>query len=336
MKKWMSFVLALVLVLGLVSCGGTDGDDREESIPADEEEVVIEPANLRVAALKGPTGMGLVQLMKDSDNGNTGTNSYEFTLVGAPDEVVAGIGGGTLDIACVPANLGAVLYNNTNGALQVLAVNTLGVLYIVENGESVQSVADLAGRTIYSSGKGSTTEYALQHILDSYGVEATVEWKSEHAECVAAVMADANGVALLPQPFVTVAQTQNDKIRVALDLNQLWEELGDGSALITGCVVARKEVVEANPAAIDLFLQQYAASVEAVNGDYEAAAALIEEYGILKAPVAQKALPYCNIVCIKGETMKAQLGAYLELLHAQNPKAVGGSLPNEDYYYIGT
>ncbi len=334
MKKWMSFVLALVMVLSLAACGG-DGNDREEAIPGGGEDAVVEPASFRVAALKGPTGMGLVQLMKESDAGSTGTNSYEFTLVGAPDEVVAGIGGGTLDIACVPANLGATLYNNTGGALQVLAVNTLGVLYIVENGENVQSVADLAGRTIYSSGKGSTTEYALQHILDSYGVEAAVEWKSEHAECVAAVMADANGVALLPQPFVTVAKTQNDKIRVALDLNELWEELGDGSALITGCVVARREVVEANPAAIDLFLEQYAASVDYVNADYARAAAIIEEYDILKAAVAEKALPFCNIVCIRGETMKAQLGAYLELLHAQNPKAVGGTLPNEDYYYIG-
>lgn len=331
MKKWMSFVLALVLVLSLAACGGS----VEEETPAEENEATVEPANLRVAALKGPTGMGLVQLMKDSDNGATGTNSYEFSLVGAPDEVVAGIGGGTVDIACIPANLGATLYNNTGGALQVLAVNTLGVLYIVENGESVQNVADLAGRTIYSSGKGSTTEYALQHILTSYGVEATVEWKSEHAECVAAVMADPAGVALLPQPFVTAAQVQNDKIRVALDLNQLWEELGDGSALITGCVVARREVVEANPVAIDLFLQQYAASVETVNSDYAAAAALIEEYDILKAPVAQKALPYCNIVLIQGEEMKTQLSAYLELLHGQNPKAVGGTLPDEEYYYIG-
>lgn len=327
MKRWMSLLLALVLALSLAACGG--------SVEGEEESGTPEPAELRVGALKGPTGMGLVQLMSKSDAGNTGTNSYTFTLVGAPDEIVAGIGGGTLDIACVPANLGATLYNNTDGAVQVLAVNTLGVLYIVENGESVQSVADLAGRTIYSSGKGSTTEYALQHILDSYGVEAAVEWKSEHAECVAAVMADENGVALLPQPFVTAAQVQNDQIRVALDLNGLWEQLGDGSALITGCVIARKEAVEANPAAIDLFLDQYAASVSYVNANVDEAAALIEQYDILKAPVAKKALPFCNIVLIRGEEMKAQLGAYLELLHGQNAKAVGGMLPDEEYYYTG-
>lgn len=328
MKKWFSFVLALVMALSLAACGG-------EGSGSSGEEVAAEPAELRVGALKGPTGMGLVQLMSESDAGNTATNSYTFTLVGAPDEIVSGIGSGNLDIACVPANLGATLYNNTSGAVQVLAVNTLGVLYIVENGESVQSVQDLAGRTVYSSGKGSTTEYALQHILDSYGVEAAVEWKSEHAECVAAVMADPSGVALLPQPFVTAAQTQNDKIRVALDLNQLWEKLGDGSALITGCVIARKEAVEANPGAIDLFLDQYAASVDYVNANVDEAAALIEQYDILKAPVAKKALPFCNIVLIRGEEMKTQLSAYLELLHGQNAKAVGGTLPDEGYYYIG-
>ncbi len=334
MKKWLSFVLALVLVLSLVACGGSGEAEGEQS---GEEEVAVEPATLRVAALKGPTGMGLVQLMEESKAGSTGTNTYEFSLVGAPDEIVAGIGSGNLDIACIPANLGATLYNNTSGAVQVLAVNVLGVLYIVENGESVQSPADLAGKTIYASGKGSTPEYALQHILASYGVDGkvTVEWKSEHAECVAAVMADPAGVALLPQPFASAAQMQNDKIRVALDLNQLWEELGDGSALVTGCVVARKEAVEANPAAIDLFLQQYGASVDYVNNNVEEASALIESYDIIKAAVAKKALPYCNIVCIAGEEMQAKLGAYLELLHSQNAKAVGGTLPDEGYYYIG-
>lgn len=334
MKRWISLLLALTLALGMTACGG--GESGNDGGAA-------EPVTLRVGALKGPTGMGLVQLMDESDAGSTGTNQYTFTLVGSPDEIVAGLGGGirdaaqegALDIACVPANLGATLYNNTDGAVQVLAVNTLGVLYIVENGESVQRVEDLAGRTIYSSGKGSTTEYALQYILESYGVEATVEWKSEHAECVAAVMADASGVALLPQPFVTAAQAQNDRIRVALDLNQLWQQLGDGSALITGCVIARRALVEEQPEAVALFLEQYAASVDYVNANTAEAAQLIERYDILKAPVAEKALPYCNIVLIRGEEMKTQLGAYLALLHSQNAKSVGGTLPDEEYYYTG-
>ncbi|MGM9618505.1 MAG: ABC transporter substrate-binding protein [Oscillospiraceae bacterium] len=324
MKKWMSLLLALALALSLAACGA-----------AGQEETAEDPATLRVAAIKGPTGMGLVKLMSESDAGSTGTNTYEFTLVASPDEIVAGIGGGELDVACVPANLGATLYNNTDGAVRVLAVNTLGVLYIVENGDTVHSVEDLAGRTIYSSGKGSTTEYALQHILDSYGVEAAVEWKSEHAECVAALAADEQGVALLPQPFASAAQMQNENIRVALDLNELWEELGDGSALITGCVIARTEFVEEHSGAIDLFLQQYADSVDYVNANTDEAAELIEAYDIIQAAVAKKALPFCNIVCIRGQEMKEQLGAYLELLHGQNAKAVGGSLPDEAYYYIG-
>lgn len=325
LRRWMSILLALTLALGLAACGGDAAQD------AAQEETVT----LRVGAIKGPTGMGLVQLMRENDAGNTGGNRYEFTLSASPDEMVAGIGAGTLDLACVPANLGATLYQNLDGAVQVLAVNTLGVLYLVENGESVQSIADLAGRTIYSSGKGSTTEFALAHILASYGIEATVEWKSEHAECVAAVLADPSGVALLPQPFVTSAQMQNDGIRVALDLNSLWQELGDGSALITGCIIARREVVQQYPQAVERFLQQYEQSVAFVNEDTAAAAELIEQYDILKAAVAERALPQCNIVCITGEEMRSQLGAYLALLHEQNAKAVGGVLPDEEYYYIG-
>lgn len=323
MKKFMAMLLALLMLLPLVACGGSgEAEEAEET-------------TVRVAALKGPTGMGLVKLMERSEAGETGSNRYEFILAGSADEIVPKLVQGVLDMACVPANLGAVLSNNTDGAVQVLAVNTLGVLYIVENGESVQSVEDLAGRTIYAAGKGSTPEYALQHILDAYQVEAKTEWKSEHAECLAALAADPDGVALLPQPFAAAAMLQNGKIRIALDLNELWAELGDDSTLVTGCIITRRDFVEAHDANVKLFLSQYAESVEFVNGNTDEAAALIEQYGIVKAAVAKAALPYCSIVCVTGEEMKTQLRGYLETLAEQNIAAVGGKLPDEGYYYVG-
>ena len=250
---------------------------------------------------------------------------------------------GELDIAAVPANLASVLYNNTEGQVQVLAINTLGVLYIVEAGDTVHSVADLKGKTIYASGKGSTPEYALNYMLSENGIDpstdVTIEWKSEHSECVAALAADATGIAMLPQPFVTTAQTQNENLRVALDMTEEWESLaqanGSDVTLITGVVVARKEFVEQNPDLVKVFLSQYEKSVIYTQEDVEGAAALVGQYDIVPEAVAQKALPECNITFIAGDEMQAKLSAYLQTLFDQNPKSIGGELPGDDFYYVG-
>ena len=244
---------------------------------------------------------------------------------------------GELDMACVPANLAAVLYNKTEGEIEVLAVNTLGVLYIVENGESVQSIADLKGQTIVAAGKGSTPEYVLRYLLTQNGIDpdndVTIDWKSEHSECVAALASGQASVALLPQPFVTVAQSKIEGLRMALDLNAEWDALDNGSALITGVIVARRAVVEENPAAVNEFLKKYAASVDWVNANTADAAALIGEYSIVDAAVAEKALPYCNIVCLTGADLLEALPGYLEVLYNADPAAVGGEMPDNSFYF---
>lgn len=295
---------------------------------------------IRVGALKGPTAMGMVKLMDDAEAGNT-ANQYEFTIAAAIDEITPKIVQGQFDIAAMPANVSSVLYNNTDGAVSVLAVNTLGVIYIVETGESVQSVADLKGKTIYASGKGATPEYALNYVLKQNGIDpekdVTIEYKSEHAECAAALAEAENGIAMLPQPFVTTAQVKNDKIRIALDMTEEWEKVQTGedkSALITGVVVVRNEFLQAHPEAVAAFMDEYKASTEYVTANVEEAAALIEKYDIVPAAVAQKALPYCNITFIEGEDMKTQLGGYLNTLMEQNADAVGGTLPDEGFYYL--
>ena len=343
MKKNLKYLLALCLTIALVfslaACGQkadeTPNDARDDQQTEQEE---FTPANYSIAALKGPTAMGLVKLMKDSESGETTGNEYTFTLAGSADEVTPALLKGELDMACVPANLAAVLYNKTEGEIEVLAVNTLGVLYIVENGESVQSMADLKGKTIVAAGKGSTPEYALRYLLTENGIDpdndVTIDWKSEHSECVAALASGQASVALLPQPFVTVAQSKIEGLRMALDLTAEWDKLGSGSTLITGVIVARREVVEQNPAAVDAFLKEYAASVDWVNANTADAAALIGENGIVDAAVAEKALPYCNIVCLTGGDMQAKLSGYLQVLADANPASVGGSLPESDFYYV--
>ena len=311
MKKLFALVLALILTFGVA---------------------VAETVN--VAALNGPTGMGMVKLMKDEE----GKDAYSFTLAGAADIIVPLLIKGELDIACVPANLASVLYSRTNGNIQVLAINTLGVLYIVERGDSVKSIADLKGRTLYSAGMGATPEYALRYLLKMNGLDAekdvNIVWQSEHAECLTAIVNDPTAVAMLPQPFVTVAQSKKSDVRIALDLTREWESLNTDSAMLTGVVIARKDFVEGNPEAVAAFMEAYAESVEYVNENNEDAAALIGEYGIVTAEVAQKALPYCNIVCITGEEMKTLLGGYLDVLYEQDASSVGGNVPDEDFYYI--
>mgnify|MGYP000560575989 FL=1 len=355
-KKLLALGLSLALTLSLAACGQKTAAPEQTDEPAQTEEPAKAPetpddtAAFKIAALKGPTAMGLVKLMKDNDEmtsallssakpyeGEVG-NLYTFTLAGSADEVTPALIKGELDMACVPANLAAVLYGKTDGALEVLAVNTLGVLYIVESGDTVQSMADLKGKTIVAAGKGSTPEYALRYLLSENGIDpdndVTIDWKSEHSECVAALASGQAAIALLPQPFVTVAQTKIEGLRMALDLTAEWDKLDNGSGLITGVIVARREVVDANPDAVDAFLKDYAASVEWVNGNMAEAAQLISEYGIVEAaPVAEKALPYCNIVCITGSEMKEKLSGYLQVLSDAEPASVGGALPGEDFYY---
>ena len=297
---------------------------------------LAESTPVRVGALKGPTAMGMVQMMADK------ADAYEFTLAAAPDEIVPLLVKGELDIAAVPANLGSVLYNNTQGAVKALAINTLGVLYIVERGDTVHSVADLKGRTLVTAGKGSTPEYALNYILRGNGIDPeadlTIEFKSEHAECLAAMLQDESVVAMLPQPFATVAQAKAQDMRVALDLTREWDALQAGaeapSAMITGIAVARAAFVDENPEAVARFMADYAESVKFAQDDVEGAANLIGQFDIFEAGPAQKALPFCNIVFIDGADMKDRLGGYLAALLDQDPAAVGGALPGDDFYYV--
>ena len=329
-KKIMAIIMvAVMMILTFAGCAGSD--EKTENSKKEAEKV---PVDVNIMALKGPTAMGLVEMMEHSD--------YHFSIAASVDEVSPKLLQGETDIAAIPANLASVLYNKTKGEIQVLAINTLGVLYIVENGETIQNVADLKGKTIYASGKGATPEYALNYILSSNGInpetDVKIEWKSEHSECVAALTSEENGVAMLPQPFVTTAQAKNSQIRTALDLTKEWDELQKDSekksSMITGVVVARKEFVKQNPEAVQKFLKEYHSSVDYVNENVTDAAQLIEKYDIVPAAVAEKALPACNIVCIDGEKMEEKLSGYFEVLNEQNPQSIGGEVPNHDFYYV--
>ncbi len=320
MKKMIAFILMAAMMVSFTAAFAED-----------------EQVTLRLGGLKGATSIGMVKLLSDAEKGETQVN-YDFTMAAAADELAPLMIQGKMDVLAVPANLASVLYNKTEGKVQFAAVNTLGVVYVVEKGgETVQTVADLKGKTIYATGKGTTPEYALRYLLSMHGLDmdkdVTMEWKSEPTETVAAMKMQDNAVAMIPQPFVTVAQGQVENLRVALDLTKEWNALDNGSMFITAGLIVRKEFAEKNPEVFQSFLNEYKASTEYVNQNPAEAAQLVEYYGIVKAAVAEKAIPHCNITYIEGEEMKTALSGYLQVLFDMNPAAVGGKLPGEDFYY---
>ncbi|UFH65630.1 ABC transporter substrate-binding protein [Clostridium cadaveris] len=329
-KKITTLLLISLIISSLSGCVMTSSKNQKK-----EEEVAV-----KITALKGPTGMGIAKMI--SDEKNKEDKKYDINIANSIDEITPKLVNKEIDIAAVPSNLASILYNNNGGEIKTLAVNILGVLYIVENGNTVNNLEDLKGKTIYSSGKGATPEYALNYVLKENGInpdkDLKIEYKSEHTECLSALLNDKNGIALLPQPFVTIALTKNENLRVALDLTKEWDALNkdkkDGSALITGVVVARKEFIDKYPQKVKNFLEEYKKSVDFTNNNIEEASKLIGENGIVQAEVAKMAIPKCNITFIDGKDMKDKLSGYLKVLYDANQKSVGGKMPSDDFYYI--
>ena len=321
MKKLTSLLLSVVLLVSLLACGALAKTN----------------STVRVAGLKGPTTKGLVNLLAMEENG-TPSQKYDLQLYGAADEIVPKLIKGQVDIAAIPANLAATLYQKTNGGIQVMAVNTLGVLYVVEKGNTVHSFADLKGRTILSTGKGTTPEYVLRYLLTKNGIDpdkdVKIEYYSEASEVTAQMAATKkDAIAVLPQPYVTAAQMKDSDLRVVLDLTKEWNKVCD-TQLITGVTVVRTAYAEDHPEEVINFLKDYQKSVEAANNDIDGTAALCEKVGVVaKAAIAKKALPKCNIVYRIGDEMKADVNAYLQVLYDASPAAVGGKLPDGNFYY---
>lgn len=380
MKKTLPFLLTLTLTAALTACGGSKPSGNadagtaaaettaasETSAASETTAAVTETADtantkaettakaeaadttdssaasgitVRVGSLKGPTSMGLVYLM-EQDEQNASLCDYEFTMVTAADELLANVVSEKLDIALVPANVASVLYNKTKGGISVIDINTLGVLYIVSSDDSISSVADLKGRTICLTGKGTSPDYVLHYLLSANGLsedDVTLEYKSEAAEVAAVLKEQPDTIGLLPQPFVTAACAQNESLKIVLNLTEEWDKVqGEGgSLLVTGVTIVRNAFLQEYPEIVDTFLTEHQASADFSNENPDKAAELIAKLGIIeKAPVARKALPYCNITCLTGEEMKAALNGYLQVLADQDPKSIGGKLPEDDFYYV--
>ena len=351
MKKIISMLLVVIMALGLIACGATESAPApvateapaaapeapaEPETPA-EPEAPAEPVTIRIGGQQGPTSMGMVKMLKDSENGLT-TNKYEYTL-GAADELNAAFIKGDLDVVAISANAIAVLNAKTKGQVLFCGVNALGCNYILENGNTVTDLQSLKGKTIYSVGKGLTPEYCMAHIFEIHGMnlyeDVEIIWKSDANEIVSILASTPGAIGMLPQPVATVVQMQAPDVRVAVDLVAAWDEKDTESKFILAGLAVRKEFAEQNPEALKAFLEDYTASTNFVNENPAEGAALIEEYGLFKAAIAQKAIPSTNLVCITGQEMADVTTAYLQILFDQSPEAVGGAMPvAENFYWI--
>lgn len=345
MKKLLSLVLAFLLCAAVfVSCGNTETPETADTSAQTETEKKKEHA--RVLTLMGPTGMGMAKLISDSKAGSTALD-YEFTVAGTPDEITGDIIQGNFEFASVPTNLAATLNAKTDGAVSVVAVNTLGVLYVLENGNTINSIEDLNGKTIYSSGQGAIPEYALNYILDTFGIKCDVIYESEHDMVVTDLVSHKASVAILPEPKVTAAlntasalqssePAEDYKLRIALDLNDLWvkacEKNGDTSALYMGCVIVNNGWAEEHPDSLSAFLEEYKESVDFVNTDNSAPQLIVDAGIIPTVPVAGAALPNSHIVFITGDEMYLNLKGFYQVLFDFNPKSIGGKLPEDTFY----
>ena len=314
MKKFLAILLSLIIIIGATACSKT----KKTGV------------TVNIGVLKGPTGMSAAWLMDQNDQ-KLSANEYNFTVAGTPDAITGQLINGDMDIAALPTNAISALYNKTEGKISVLGVNALGVLYILENGNSINSVSDLAGKTVLASGKGSTAEYVLNYILEKNGVIAEIVWAAEHSEAATLALKGDYDIVMLPEPFVTNVTAKSDAFRVALDLTEEWEALGNGE-LTMGGIAVRTAFLEEHPDAVKAFVDEYGKSVAFTNSQPEDAAKLIAKYEIAAEEVAKNAIPRCNIVWLHGKDYKAVLEKFLGVVYDANPAGIGGKMPGDDFY----
>ncbi len=333
MKKILSVFLAVIMIISLTACSTSNTKQKDTTAAP-----VAEKIDVNAYVISGPTGIGAVQMMSKAEK-NEGSENYNFTVAATPEEVVSKISTGEADIAAVATNMASSLYNKTNGGIKIIAVNTMGVLYVLNNsGAEIKSIKDLKGRKIYTTGQGANPEYIIKYLLTENGIDpekdVDIEFKAEGSELVPVWATEPDAVIIAPQPVAATINSKYPKSVQSLDLTNEWKKVNAESALMMGCVVVRTEFLNEHPEAVKAFLKDYEQSINAVSEDIEGTAELCAKYGIVaSAPVAKAAIPYCNICFVTGNEMKTKLTGYLNVLYKANPKSIGGKMPGDDFWY---
>ncbi len=323
----IALILIVVMLLGsvagaLTGCGAASPQNDDVTI--------------RIAGLKGPTTIGLVNFLRDAASESSEIN-YSFQMFTAGSDIMAAMAAGEADIGLVPSNVACVMNNKVEGGVSVIDINTLGVLACVSAGDEISGISDLSGKTVYMTGQGATPEYTVRYLLGEAGVtDCNLEFKSEPAEIVSIFGENTDAVAILPQPFVTAALSQNENLKISFNLDDEWAKVNTDSQIVTGVTVVTNSFLKEHRTAVDTFIAAHKDSAAKALSDIDTTAALVVEQGIIaKEPLAKKAIPACNIVCITGDEIKSTLAGYLQVLYDQDPKSVGGKLPGDEFYYTG-
>ncbi len=328
----ISLIAALFMAFScLIGCANNNDSKNNVTTPPDKDK---DTYTLKVGTLKGPTGMGMAKLISDH-NLSSADPMYDVEFFGAPEDITAKLITENLDIAAVPVNLAAIINQKTDGKYVIAAINTLGVLHIVENGNTVNNISDLEGKTLHATGQASTPEYMLNYILEQNDLldKVTIVWHTEHSELATLVAAGEVSLAMLPEPHVTSAIMKNSDLKAVIDLTAEWDKVSDGDA-VQGCVVVSKKAITNHKAKVDEFLDNYKASVDYVNTNVADAAQIIAQLGIVgAAKAAENAIPRCNIVFVEGDKMISSLNEFYNVLYTANPASIGGKLPDDSLYY---
>lgn len=338
-KRAFIIVLCLCFAFAVVSCAKEEQNNNKinesesagqsQTAENSEKPVIKDEYKPKVLTLKGPTGMGMTYLMDDN------SDKYDIEIASTPDDVVSAFASGNCDIAAVPINLAAALYNKLDGKVRMTAINTLGVLYIVENGDTIKSIKDLEGKTLYATGQASTPEYIINYILKKNGLkDVKVEYVQEHSELTTMLAGNKAKIGMLPEPNVTTAMMKNKDLRIALNLTDEWSNISNAK-LAQGCLIARESFINEHETVMKSFLEDYKNGIDKIFQNTETAAKSIAKNGIVpNEAIANKALPNCNIVFLTGEDMIRISNEMFRVLFDANPKSVGGSIPKDDMYYI--
>lgn len=326
MKKVLSVILAIALILSFSACA-----KQEETTP-------VEKTNITIGAIKGPTGVGFANLMEENAN-KSASNNYNFTLFTSPEEIGAKLVKNELNIAALPTNVVANLNKKTNGKVKMLALNTFGNMSIIEKGDSIKSIKDLKGKTVYSIGQGANPEYILKYILTNndleIGKDVKIKFVATNDEIIGLLAAGKADVAMIAEPAATAALVKNKDCSRRLDINKVWNEIDEKVPVVTGCVAVNADFLKENEKAVEVFLEEYEKSINALE-DLDKSADLTVKYEILAAaPIAKQAIPNSHIKFVKGEEMRDAINAYFKVLYGFNPASIGGQLPDENLFYIG-
>lgn len=348
MKKALSLLLALAMIFSLAACGASEAPAPTEApvvteAPAPTETPTAEPTVdtgllINAMVLNGTTGFGMANLIHAAQNGEAQLN-YSFSVETDASNITAALVNGTVDIAALPTNAASTVYNKTQGQVQVLALNTLGVLYLLSDGsEEITGFEDLKGKTVYAPAQNPT--FVFQYLCEANGLKVGEDVVIDNsyaqpANLNSAVSAGEVSLAVLPEPMVTVARASNDKLQVVMDLTEEWDKVAEPGSLVQGCVVVRSAFAQEHPEELKVFLEEYKASMDALTADVQASAEKIQSTGVFaKAAVAAKAIPNCNLCFITGADMEPALGKFLEIMHGVAPASVGGAVPGADFYCV--